>query len=405
MPTEIRLPVLADSIESAKVVSWLVQPGDKVSAGQPVAEVETDKATIEIEAPAAGVLGTVHVIAGTDAVPIGTVLAVILNDAEPEISGRAVVADTSEAEEPTIRKTTTQTVTPLAARMVKLAALDLADVTPSQEGRITKFEVQQALVARQPAASSAAPAQLAVPELQTADISNHFGAHPFTDQSPTAMRRVTAARLQEAKQTIPHFYLGTDCRVDDLIALRAQLNAATPSAKLTITDFVIAATAQALRNVPAANSEWVNGAVRMYENVDIAVAVNTDRGLITPIIRNCNQKSLRTISAEVKQLSARARQGRLAPNEYTGGTFTISNLGMFHVTSITPIINLPQSCILGVGSIEERPVVIDGQVAPGHMMSCTLAADHRAIDGAIGAGLLAHIRRALENPLTITLDP
>jgi pyruvate dehydrogenase E2 component (dihydrolipoamide acetyltransferase) len=215
---------------------------------------------------------------------------------------------------------------------------------------------------------------------------------------------VTAARLLQAKQTIPHFYLEADCRVDGLMALRRQLNARNDGLKITITDLVVLAAARALRKVPVANSAWAETVVRVFENVDIAVAVSTSRGLLTPIVRSAHRKGLAAISRELKELADRARRGQLQPSEYTGGTFTISNLGMFGVTGMTPIINPPQSCILGVGSIEARAVVADGQLTAGHMMRCTLAADHRAIDGVEGAGLLSEIRRLLENPVAMALE-
>jgi pyruvate dehydrogenase E2 component (dihydrolipoamide acetyltransferase) len=217
------------------------------------------------------------------------------------------------------------------------------------------------------------------------------------------MRRVTGQRLQQAKQTVPHFYLQAECRADALLALRKQMNESGMGVKITITDFIVAASAVALKQHPAANSAFVEGAVRLFDNVDIAIAVATPQGLITPVVRDCQVKSLGAISRELKELSEKARTGKLKPEEYSNGTFTISNLGMYGVTSITPIINPPQCCILGVGATEAKPVVDNGQLVAGHVMTLTLAADHRAIDGAQGAELLSTIRRLIEQPMGIVL--
>jgi pyruvate dehydrogenase E2 component (dihydrolipoyllysine-residue acetyltransferase) len=226
----------------------------------------------------------------------------------------------------------------------------------------------------------------------------------FDLQPLTNVRRVTATRLQQAKQTVPHFYLEVECQVDALIELRAKWNARHAEAKLTVNDFVVFAVSRALVQVPQANAAWAETAVRVYRSVDVAVAVNTAKGLLTPVVRGCQQKSLVAISREIAALAERARAGHLRPDEYSGATFTVSNLGMFGVSSITPIVNPPAACILGVGTIEERPVVAEGRVVPGHTMRCTLAADHRAVDGATGAELMAALRRRLEDPLALMLE-
>ena len=237
----------------------------------------------------------------------------------------------------------------------------------------------------------------AVPEVSSVEAL--FDVQPLTN-----VRRVTATRLQQAKQTVPHFYLEVECQVDALIELRSKWNARHAEAKLTVTDFVVFAASRALVQVPQANAAWAETAVRVYRSVDIAVAVNTAKGLLTPIVRGCQRKSIVAISREIAALAERTRAGQLRPDEYTGATFTVSNLGMYGVTSITPIVNPPAACILGVGTIEERPIVSDGRVVPGHTMRCTLAADHRAIDGATGAELMTALRRRLEDPLALTLE-
>jgi pyruvate dehydrogenase E2 component (dihydrolipoamide acetyltransferase) len=420
-------------VTSARLVSWVKREGDGVASGEVVAEVETDKTTIEIEAPCEGVLGAILVPAGTDAVAIGTVIGMIV-DSDPNphravaqtrdlVPGRpsqraAAVNGSTEAtrrvELPVPDPETgagqragepasTVLATPLAAKMAKLAAVDLTEIPQSGQGRVTKADVDRMLQQRQLHARAVAPGRPSTPDA-VAEPSHVSDSGGFDDRPLSAMRRTTAARLLRAKQTIPHFYLDADCRVDDLMAMRRQLNARNDGLEITVTDFVVLAAARALRKVPVANSTWADTFVRVFENVDIAVAVNTRRGLVAPIVRNAHRKALAEISRALKELVDRARRGQLEPGEYTGGTFTISNLGMFGVTGMTPIINPPQSCILGVGSIEARPVVVDGQLIAGHTMRCTLAADHRAIDGVEGAELLSEIRRLLESPVAMAFE-
>ena len=332
-------------------------------------------------------------------------------------------------------------ITPLAREIARLSRLDLSTVHAAIGGRITRQDVERALGHNGPSSSAALQAPLvpvAEPALLTQSAAPEPAApqagpaapEPATEQVPSEpaastpsapaeapgeaavfdvqplnnVRRVTAARLQQAKQTVPHFYLEVECQVDALMELRSKWNARHAEAKLSITDFVVFAASRALVQVPLANAAWAETAVHVYRSVDIAVAVNTAKGLLTPVVRGCHQKSLVVISREIAALAERTRAGQLRPDEYTGATFTVSNLGMFGVTSITPIINPPAACILGVGTIEQRPVVSDGRVVPGHTMRCTLAADHRAVDGALGAELMAALRHRLEDPLALMLE-
>ena len=449
MPIEVRLPQLAESMTSAKLAAWLKREGDSITTGEPLAEVETDKTNVELEAPSSGVLQKLYVAAGTD-VAVGTLLAVIAEQSsrtEPSqptpqadsgkpapvgaAQGRsssaavasaaadrgntpaaapAPAASVPPAESPGEASAPKIAATPLAIRMAKLAGLDLSAIQTRAAGaRITKADVETALRHRRsssgmPNADPAAESPLASPLTRASETSRSSAPGSFEDRALSAMRRVTAARLQQAKQMIPHFYLRVDCVIDALMDLRAKINGRNAGVKVTVTDFIVLAAALALRKVPLANSAWMDTAVRVFDSVDIAVAVNTPNGLIAPIVRASHLKTLGVISRELKELSERARKGQLKPDEYTGGTFTISNLGMFGVTSITPIINPPQSCILGVGAIEQRPVVTDGQLAVGRVMSCTIAADHRAVDGATGAELLAEIRRLIEDPISMALQ-
>jgi pyruvate dehydrogenase E2 component (dihydrolipoamide acetyltransferase) len=410
-----------------KLSSWLKREGDKVSKGEPIAEVETDKTNVELEAPESGVLQTIHVKAGGDPIKPGTLLATIgaadgvTAQAMPAVGVTAQKTPTTEpakappapaekarlaGNEPAApvpaptapvhalapdQQDTRVLASALAARMAKVAGIELTSIPGAAGRRIMKSDVEAAL-RQQGRGNGAGVAEASAP------------AEPaFEDKPLTAMRRVTAQRLQVAKQTVPHFYLEADCQADSLLDLRKQINDSGSGVKVTVTDLIVLAATLALKRVPAANSAWMESGVRQFHHIDIAIAVNTPQGLITPIVRKCESKTLGAISREIKDLSERARAGKLKPEEYTTGTFTISNLGMFGVTRITPIVNPPQACILGIGAIEPRPLVRNGQVVPGNVMGCTLAADHRAIDGATGAELLSHIRRFIEQPMSMIL--
>ncbi|PYR47702.1 MAG: hypothetical protein DMF89_18320 [Acidobacteria bacterium] len=396
MEVDIVMPELAESMASAKLASWLKAEGDAVTAGQPIAEIETDKTTVEIEAPATGVLQAIRIPAGTDGVTVGTVLAVIADGRGPVAGPAGTIVATPAPIRPARAMSTRPTgvpeglATPLAARMALLTGVDVAELSARQGGtRVRRSDVEARLgQVRRSRAEEVQETQTPVPG-------------SFDEVPLTPMRRVTASRLQQAKREIPHFYLTADCNVTKLVRLRTHLNRESRGPKLTVTDLLLAACALALRDVPLANAIWADDVVRVYRTIDIAFAVNSVRGLITPIVRDCQDKTLAAISNAVRQLTSRAREGRLLPEEYTGGTFTLSNLGMFGVSSATPIVNPPQCCILGVGAIERRPVAIGDGLAVGEVMSLTLAADHRAIDGATGAELLRAIKRRLEDPIAL----
>ena len=434
MSTELRLPPLADTVTSVKLAAWLKTEGEAVAAGEPIVEVETDKTNVEIDAPAGGVVSKIHVPAGTEGLETGALLAVIDEDAGPAAdTGTAAEAaeaePVEEAEAPRPAAvdaeaggTPTASVaggagqapataatdgpvppaSPLARRMAAAAGLDLREIEGTgRSGRIGKADVERAL------AAEASPAPIAPPpppSVGTPEVPADTPAAGFREEPLSAMRRVTAERLQAAKQTVPHFYLNADCGMDAALRLRARLNGREPDLGLTLTDIIVRAAAQALREVPAANSSWADGVVRLYDAIDIAVAVDTPGGLVTPIIRAADRKGLRTISQELKALSARAREGALTPEEYSGGTFTISNLGMYGVDSLYAIVNPPQSCILGVGAARRRPVAAGDGVDVATVAACTLSADHRAIDGATGARLLAAFRTFIEEPALLALQ-
>ena len=418
MPIEVRLPELAESMTSATVTAWLKRVGDRVTAGEPIAEIETDKTTVELEAPVTGVLEDIRVAPGTENVAVGAVLAVLREGAStPEAvrstdtdQGGALSAPPSEAparanhppsapaRPPVVSAAGSSAAVPataLARRMAAIAGIDLTAVQGSGDhGRVGKADVERVLSARTAGGPEA-------PSGPTGAVSARQPSRPklsdaeHEDRPLSAMRRVTAERMAHAKQTVPHFYLEIDCAVDRLLALRDEATAGGET--LTVTDVIVRAIALALGEVPLANSAWTGEAVRVYETADIAVAVTTPTGLVAPVVRAAGGKQLRAIATELRDLVERARSGRLAPAEYSGATFTVSNLGMYGVSSLFAILNPPQSCILGVGVVEPRPVARDGTVVVGTMMTLTLSADHRAIDGATGAEFLRALRRLLEH--------
>ncbi len=419
MPIEVRLPELAESMTSATVTAWLKRVGDRVTAGEPIAEIETDKTTVELEAPVTGVLEDIRVAPGTEDVAVGAVLAVLREGASTpeaerstdtnqagalsappsEVPTRANHPPAAPARPPVVSAAGSSAAVPataLARRMAAIAGIDLTAVQGSGDhGRVGKADVERVLSARTAGGPEA-------PSGPTVAISARQPSRPelsdaeHEDRPLSAMRRVTAERMAHAKQTVPHFYLEIDCAVDRLLARRDEATGGGET--LTVTDVIVRAIALALGEVPLANSAWTGEAVRVYETADIAVAVTTPTGLVAPVVRAAGGKQLRAIATELRDLVERARSGRLAPAEYSGATFTVSNLGMYGVSSLFAILNPPQSCILGVGVVEPRPVARDGTVVVGMMMTLTLSADHRAIDGATGAEFLRALRRLLEHP-------
>jgi len=416
MPIEILMPALSPTMTEGNLASWTAKEGDTVNSGDILCEIETDKATMEVEAVDEGVLGKILIEGGTENVAVNAVIALLLEEGEDAAvldaytpSAAAPVAVAQEAAAPAatvaaVAPVATPTApqakgrifaSPLAKRIAADKGLDLAQVQGSgPRGRIVKRDVEGA----QPQAAVALPASSPVAMPQ----SGSFTAIPHSN-----MRKVIARRLQESKQTVPHFYLTADCRIDKLLDMRKALNAASPEGegayKISVNDFVVKAVAKALVEVPQANAQWTDEAVLQLHAVDISIAVATPTGLITPIVRNADFKGLSGISADVKDLAGRARDGKLMPEEYTGGGFTISNLGMYGVKDFAAIINPPQSCILAVGAGEQRPIVVNGELAVGTVMTCTLSVDHRSVDGAVGAQFLAAFKRIIEEPAFLAL--
>jgi pyruvate dehydrogenase E2 component (dihydrolipoamide acetyltransferase) len=426
MPINLLMPALSPTMTEGKLSKWVKKEGDKVKSGDVIAEIETDKATMEFEAVDEGILGKILVPEGTEGVAVNTPIGVILEEGEDASSIKApapaaaaapapapAAAAPSPAPSPAAASAPAPAAqgdrvfaTPLAKRIAKDAGIDIKSLKGSgPHGRIVKADVEFASAQPGPAKAVAAagPAVGMAPAAapKAAAPAPAFG--PAYEEVPlTSIRKVIARRLTEAKQTVPHFYLTIDYKLDALLALRTQLNAKSDT-KLSVNDFIIRASALALKKVPAANASFTETSLRMYKDIDISVAVATPTGLITPIIKHADQKGLAQISAEMKDLANRAKEGKLKPEEFQGGTFSISNLGMFGIKDFAAIINPPQGCILAVGAGEQRPVVVDGALAIATVMSCTLSVDHRVVDGAVGAEYLAALKGLIEDPLTMLL--
>jgi len=418
MPTPILMPALSPTMTEGNLASWHKQEGDTVSAGDVIAEIETDKATMEVEAVDEGTLGRIVVPAGTQNVAVNDVIALLLHEGEDPktlkgFEAQPVAAPASASEPvaspdapvtPTARRPGDRRVfaSPLARRMAGHRGIDLAALSGSgPHGRIVKADIEKAM--REGAPQRPEAAEVAV-EPQTAAARPAAPVQPHREVELSTMRKVIARRLSESKQTIPHFYLSTDCQLDELIELRRRLNA-RPGAdyKLSVNDFVIKAAAQALRAKPEVNAAWGGDRILLLERIDIAVAVAIPGGLITPIVTSADQKSLPALSIEMRELAARARAGKLAPQEFQGGGFSISNLGMYGVRDFAAVINPPQCGILAVGAGEPRPVVRNGELAVATVMTVTLSVDHRAVDGALAAEWLQHFKGGIEDPLGLLL--
>lgn len=428
----IKMPEIAANATSAVIKAWTKQEGEAVKVGDVLAEIETDKALIEFDADEAGVLGKILAPAGKD-IEVGAPIAVLFAEGETNVDIDAVLAAAGVASAPapaaavplasipeansageavavppaapTAAATSAAAAnggrifaSPLARRIAKERGVDLSKLQGSgPHGRVVRRDVEGAVATPAAAAvQSAAPAAA-----QAAQVAAGVGS-PYVEVPHSGMRRTIARRLTESKSSIPHFYLKADCRMDKLLALRTEINAASPR-KISINDFIVKAAAATLRALPEANVSWTDTAMRKYAQADISVAVSTEGGLITPVVRAAEGKSLSTISAEIADLATRARSNALSPEEYQGGSFTISNLGMFGMQEFSAIINPPQAAILAVGATEQRPVVIDGTLSVASVMTVTLSVDHRAIDGALGAQWLAQFKQLIENPLSILI--
>lgn len=423
MPVNILMPALSPTMTEGKLAKWTVQEGDEVTSGDVIAEIETDKATMEVEAVDEGVIGKIVISEGTEGVAVNSVIAVLLEEGETANDIGEVSADAptpapkaeEKPETPTAPAVATPSpapvassgervfASPLARRMAEQNGLKLEQVTGTgPRGRIVKADIEKAVKegvkAPVPAAAKSGGSMPAgVDSRAQADALGQ--AYEF--EAANGVRQVIANRLLESKQTVPHFYLTVDCELDALLKLRSQVNKDEENIKVSVNDFIIRAVAKSLRDVPAANASWAGNGILNYTDVDVSVAVASENGLITPIVKKADEKSLTTISKEMKDLAGRAREGKLAPHEFQGGGFTISNLGMFGIKTFSAIINPPQSCILAVGAGEQRAVVKNGELAIATVMSVTLSVDHRSVDGAVGAEFLAAFKKYIEAPAKI----
>ncbi len=430
MPINILMPALSPTMEEGKLAKWLKAEGDSVSAGDIIAEIETDKATMEVEAVDEGRLGRIVVPEGTEGVKVNAVIAVLLQEGEdasaisaapaakapapkaeatadraPAPAPAAAPASAPAPAAPAASGSTRVFASPLARRIAKEKGIDLARVNGSgPHGRIVRADVDKAestaAAAPRPAAAPAAPAG---PSTDT--VRRMYGDRAYEEVALDGMRKTIAARLSEAKQTIPHFYLRRDIELDALLKLRGQMNARGEQRgiKLSVNDYVIKACALALQQVPDCNAVWAGDRILKFKASDVAVAVAIEGGLFTPVIRNAEAKSLSALSAEMKDLAARAKARRLGPAEYQGGSFAISNLGMMGIDNFDAVINPPHASILAVGAGVQKPVVKGGAVAIATVMSVTLSVDHRVIDGALGAQFLGALKDYIEDPLSMLM--
>jgi len=428
------MPALSPTMEEGTLAKWLVKEGDTVSSGDIIAEIETDKATMEFEAVDEGTIGKLLIAEGSEGVKVNALIAVLLEDGEEASDAvpssasaddagdkAAATAVSAEPATPTAERSATPApaapaasdgtrifASPLARRIAADQGLELSALQGSgPHGRIVKADVLAAGDAPAKPAPTAGPAVSAAtpapaPSVSADAIAKIYTNREFTEIPLDGMRKTIAARLTEAKQTIPHFYLRRDIKIDNLLSFRGQLNKQLEArgVKLSVNDFIIKACALALQTVPAANAVWAGDRVLQLTPSDVAVAVAIEGGLFTPVLKDAEQKSLSTLSAEMKDLATRARSKKLAPHEYQGGSFAISNLGMFGIDNFDAVINPPHGAILAVGAGVKKPVIDeDGQVSVATVMSVTLSVDHRVIDGALGAELLQAIVDNLENPM------
>ncbi|QKV18185.1 pyruvate dehydrogenase complex dihydrolipoamide acetyltransferase [Oricola thermophila] len=453
MPINITMPALSPTMEEGNLAKWLVKEGDSVSAGDVIAEIETDKATMEVEAVDEGTVAKIVVPEGTEGVKVNALIAVLA--AEGEDASEAAATAGSAAATPSMEEPKAAPVSasggeqapssgqhkaapaptvpddmkagpvptkdgrkvfasPLARRIARAEGIDITAITGSgPRGRIVRRDVEAAIAGgaqAAPAAGAAVDKTASAPVASAPSseaVLNLFEEGSYELVKHDGMRKTIARRLQEAKQTIPHFYVSVDCELDALLKLRTELNSAAPrrddrpAYKLSVNDMVIKALALALRDVPDANVSWTDEAMVKHKHVDVGVAVSIPGGLITPIIRNAELKTLSAISNEMRDLGKRAKERKLQPQEYQGGTTAVSNMGMMGVKNFSAVVNPPHATILAVGAGEQRPVVKDGALTIAQVMTVTLSTDHRCVDGALGAELLAAFKGYIENPMSL----
>ncbi len=414
MPIKILMPALSPTMAEGNLVRWLKSEGDKVKSGDVLAEIETDKATMEVEAVDEGTLAKILVPAGTENVKVNEIIALLLEEGEDSstlelvkpldsLAKNEIVVEkkieennyTSVSVQPSSMDKQSQDrffASPLARRIATDNQVDLARLKGSgPHGRIIKSDVEAAVGHSTQAEQLPTTSYKAANELYPA----------YEETKVSNMRKVIAQRLTESKQNVPHFYLTVECEIDELLHLRQKINKAlAESERISVNDLIIKAISVALKRVPDANASWVEGGyVRSYKHADISVAVAVEGGLVTPIIRGAELKSILEISKEMKELINKAKAGKLKPQEFQGGTFSLSNLGMYGIKDFSAVINPPQGCILAVGAGEERPIVREGKVEIATLMNCTLSVDHRVVDGAVGAKFLKEFKSLIQTPV------
>ncbi|MDC0094687.1 pyruvate dehydrogenase complex dihydrolipoamide acetyltransferase [Amylibacter sp.] len=418
MPINIQMPALSPTMEEGTLAKWLVKEGDTVESGDVMAEIETDKATMEFEAVDEGVIGKIIVPEGSTGIKVNEIIAILLEDGEDssdietnDAENKQDVVDIIKNDEkiPVVKSEKTGLssskerifATPLARRIAKSTNVDLASIKGSGPyGRIVKADVQSNNVK----ASEKMPITQMTSSVTSESIKSIYKDREFTEIALDGMRKVIANRLTEAKQTIPHFYLRKSVNLDKLLIARSEMNTGLidKGVKISVNDFIIKASSLALQDIPEANVVWAQDRILQMKSSDVAVAVSVEGGLFTPVIFDSEKKTLSSLSLEIKDLASRAREKKLSPNEYQGGSFAISNLGMMGVENFDAVINPPHGSILAVGTGTKKPIVKeDGTVSVATIMSLTLSVDHRAIDGALGAKFLARIANYLESPLTM----
>ncbi|MDA9585493.1 pyruvate dehydrogenase complex dihydrolipoamide acetyltransferase [Amylibacter sp.] len=418
MPINIQMPALSPTMEEGTLAKWFVKEGDSVESGDVMAEIETDKATMEFEAVDEGVIGKIIVPEGSTGIKVNEIIAILLEDGEDssnietnDSENKQDVVDIIKNDEkiPVVKSEKTGLssskerifATPLARRIAKSTNVDLANIKGSGPyGRIVKADVQSKNVN----ASEKTPITQITSSLTSETIKTIYKDREFAEIPLDGMRKVIANRLTEAKQTIPHFYLRKSVNLDKLLIVRSEMNTGLidQGIKISVNDFIIKASSLALQDIPQANVVWAQDRILQMKSSDVAVAVSVEGGLFTPVIFDSEKKTLSSLSLEIKDLASRAREKKLSPNEYQGGSFAISNLGMMGVENFDAVINPPHGSILAVGAGTKKPIVKeDGTISVSTMMSLTLSVDHRAIDGALGAEFLAQITNYLENPLSM----
>ena len=418
MPINIQMPALSPTMEEGTLAKWLVKEGDTVESGDVMAEIETDKATMEFEAVDEGVIGKIIVPEGSTGIKVNEIIAILLEDGEDssdietnDAENKQDVVDIIKNDEkiPVVKSEKTGLssskerifATPLARRIAKSTNVDLANIKGSGPyGRIVKADVQSNNVI----ALEKTPKTQITSSATSESIKTMYKDREFTEIPLDGMRKVIANRLTEAKQTIPHFYLRKSVNLDKLLIVRSEMNTGLidQGIKISVNDFIIKASSLALQDIPQANVVWAQDRILQMTSSDVAVAVSVEGGLYTPVIFDSEKKTLSSLSLEIKDLASRARDKKLLPNEYQGGSFAISNLGMMGIENFDAVINLPHGSILAVGAGTKKPIVKeDGTISVATVMSLTLSVDHRAIDGALGAEFLAKITNYLENPLTM----